>query len=267
MHALDLQAIRTSLIEVADRAGDLIMQLFHSDDFSVKLKADNSPVTDADLRANDFITRELSSRFPDLPIASEEQTQSENKSAMRSAFIIVDPLDSTKNFATGIPFFDVTIALISDGAPLVGVIRDPVHRATYSAVRGGGAWRGQHKMLVRSCSSLEDADLDLNVTRLPRELYQRFALNVAPKAKKVRYFGSAVLEACWVADGIIDGVINHDLSAWDIAAVTLVLDEAGGVWGDLRGDRYRLDSLKKQPFFAVGDRRLMNEILEIVHDA
>lgn len=262
----ELDKIQTALTTIAYKTGGLLMQLFGSAALTVETKSDNSPVTQADFQAQDFILAQLSSQFPEIPIASEELTVQENTSAMRDRFFIIDPLDGTKNFAAGIPFFDVSIALVNDGMPVVGVIRDPAHEVTYSAVRGLGAWRNGKRMRVRACSKLADADLNVNVTRLPAEQYRRAALKVVPAAKKVRYFGNAAIEGCWVASGMIDGILNHRLSAWDLAAVTLIVEEAGGLWGDLLGQPYRLDSLQKRPFFAVGDSRLMNEVVGLITD-
>jgi 3'(2'),5'-bisphosphate nucleotidase len=264
MSEIDLEKTKHALIKIANSAGDLLMELFGSDSLVVESKSDNSPVTQADLQAQKLILAELARQFPGIPVASEELSVEENTSAMVGCFFIVDPLDSTKNFATGIPFFDVSIALVKDGVPMVGVVRDPVHDTTYSAVRGAGAWRNGNTIRVRPCSQLSEADLNINVTRLPNDQYRRAALKIVPAAKKVRYFGSAVIEGCWVASGMIDGILNHRLSAWDLAAVTLIVEEAGGCWGDLDGRPYRLDSLQKKPFFAVGDQRLMKEVVRLI---
>lgn len=267
MNQSDLEKTKSALVKIASATGDLLMRLFGSTSLAIKSKSDNSPVTQADLQAQDFILAELSSQFPGIPVASEELSVQENTSAMVDCFFIVDPLDSTKNFATGIPFFDVSIALINNGTPVVGVVRDPAHNVTYSGAHGLGAWRNGDRMRVRPCSRLADADLNVNVARLPSDQYQRAALKIVPMAKKVRYFGSAVIEGCWVASGMIDGILNHRLSAWDLASVTLIIQEAGGFWGDLDGQPYRLDSLQKRPFLAVGDLRLMKEVVELIsHD-
>lgn len=253
------------LAAVAEDAGALLMKYFCSDDLTIKIKNDSSPVTQADLISQKYILAQLSHKYPGIPIASEELTARQNMSAMSECFFIVDPLDSTKNFIAGIPFFDVSIALVKEGIPVVGVVRDPIHKMTYSAVRGLGASRNNHAIRVRPCSKLSDADLNINAIHLPSDQYRRTALNIAPLAKKVRYFGSAVIEGCWVASGMIDGILNHSLSAWDLAAVTLIIEEAGGCWGDLDGRSYRLDTLQKRPFFAVGDSRLMKEVMELMH--
>jgi fructose-1,6-bisphosphatase/inositol monophosphatase family enzyme len=143
------------------------MELFGRDSLHVEYKDDKSPVTEADLKTQQFLLDELTRLFPAIPVVSEERTLSENRAAMADLFFIVDPLDSTKNFASGIPFFDVSIALVKDGVSVIGVVHDPVHRTTYAGVRGIGAWRNGQPIHTRQCNQLADADLDMNVTRLP----------------------------------------------------------------------------------------------------
>lgn len=262
----DLGQIREKVADIARRTGDLLLTLFGQESLKVTFKADSSPVTQADMLAQDLILTELSRHFPGIPIVSEELGVGANTLALGDVFFLVDPLDSTKNFTTRIPFFDVSIALVQDGRPVVGVIRDPVHKTTYSAVHSRGAWEEGSPIRVRPCPGLADADLDVNVTRLSPEQYRRVALKVVPKAKKVRYFGSAVIEACWVASGRLDGILNHPMATWDIAAATLIVEESGGIWGDVSGSPYRLDSLNKRAFFAVGDPRVMKEVVRLIED-
>lgn len=267
MEKAELEKTKDVLIKIANEAGNLLMQFFGSTSLTIEYKKDNSPVTQADFQSQNLIIAALSQQFPDIPIVSEELSTQENKSAMGECFFIVDPLDSTKNFALDIPFFDVSIAFVKNGIPLVGVVRDPAHNVTYSAVKGLGAWRNGNRIHVRPCAGLVDANLDVNIARLPNDQYRRAALKIVPVAKKVRYFGSAVIEGCWVASGMIDGILNHRLSAWDLAAVTLIIQEAGGCWGDLDGQPYLFNSLQKRPFFAAGDTRLMKEVVELIsHD-
>lgn len=260
----DFVRIRSLLCSVAVDAGRLLLDIYSREDFTVKTKSDNSPVTTADIRAQELIVPFLAKHFPNVPIVSEELSERANLAAMGKHFFIVDPLDSTKNFVTGIPFFDVSLALVHEGLPVVGVVYDPVHGITYSAYRGGGALKNATPMRVRSCTSLADADLDINATKLRGEHYRRVVLNIAPRAKKVRYFGSAVLETCWIAAGALDAMLNHRLSSWDVAAATLILEEAGGVWGDLDGTPYRMDTLERRPFLACGEQRLFSEIISLL---
>jgi myo-inositol-1(or 4)-monophosphatase len=257
-------AVRDELVRLANQTGHLLMEIFSEGSLTIEFKGDKTPVTDADLKAQQLILQELSRLFPEIPVVSEELDVQKNSSAISDLFFIVDPLDSTKNFATGVPFFDVSIALVKEGSSVVGVVHDPAHQMTYSAVRGLGAWRNGLPIRTRPCEGLADADLDVNATGLPPDQYRRVALKVVPSAKKVRYFGSAVIEGCWVASGILDGILNHHLSAWDLAAVTLIVEEAGGCWGDLDGKPYKFNSLQKRPFIATGDRRLMDQVLGLI---
>lgn len=264
MTTLDTFRIHSVLRSVAVDAGRLLLDIYSREDFAVTIKSDRSPVTTADMRAQDFILASLARYFPDIPVASEELGDDTNRAAMGEQFFIVDPLDSTKNFITGIPFFDVSLALVENGVSIVGVVYDPVHQTIYSAFRGGGALRNATPIRVRQCPSLAEADLDVNATKLSEDAYRQVVLDVVPKAKKVRYFGSAVIETCWIATGILDGMLNHRLSAWDIAAATLILEEAGGVWGDLDGTSYRMDTVKSRPFLACGDSRLFAQITSLL---
>lgn len=264
MNIRELETMRSALTRIAVDAGELLERMYMRKDFTITMKEDGSPVTSADLQAQDIIMSALAVDFPGVPVVSEERGETLNREAMKDYFFILDPLDSTKNFITGIPFFDVSIAFVHQGQSLVGVVRDPIHEVTYGAARGHGALRNGSRIAVRPCHGLSVADFDINATALPTETYATVALHIAPHAKKVRYFGSAVLETCWVASGTLDGVLNHKLSSWDLAAVSLVLEEAGGYWGDLSGSPYRFDSIEKRPFLACGDRRLFDEITSLL---
>lgn len=264
MTTVKLQEVQGELEEVVTGAGQVLLDYFDRPDLRVSRKSDKSPITEADIASQTYILRELTNRFPDIPVASEEFEPSRNKNAMIGSFFIIDPLDSTKNFASGIPIFDVSIALVTEGRSQVGAISDPIHHTIYSAVRDLGAFRNKERISVRECPSLKEADFDVNVVNFSKEQYYRVMEDIVPHAKKVRYFGSAVLETCWISTGVLDGMLNHNMSAWDIAAVSLILEEAGGVWGDLKGNPYRCDSLEKRPFLATGDRRLFNEIISLL---
>lgn len=262
----DLMNIQDKLKYIALKTGEIIESYFFNKNFCISFKDDNSPVTDVDLAAQNYILEELAKAFPNFPIVSEELSKKENQAALSKQFFIVDPLDSTKNFATGIPIFDVSIALVYQGKPVVGVIRDPIHKITYSAIRGNGAKANENPIHVRQCRNIKDADLDLNIVRLPDKFYKPITLDIAREAKKVRYFGSAVIEICWIASGIIDAMINHDLSTWDLAACTLILEEAGGYWCDLEGVHFiSFDTLEKRSIIAVGDIQLSKNILERIN--
>lgn len=125
------------MIEIAQKAGEAILEIYNSEDFGVEIKADKSPLTKADKAANDVIVAGLEKYYPEIPILSEEIK--ETPYAERKDweyFWLVDPLDGTKEFIKQNGEFTVNIALIHNGAPVLGVIDLPVKNTTYFARKG-----------------------------------------------------------------------------------------------------------------------------------
>ncbi|ODS32286.1 MAG: inositol-1-monophosphatase [Candidatus Scalindua rubra] len=257
----ELVEIKKILENIASESGNILERHFYNKNLEVTIKSDKSPVTNADIESQEYIVKELNKYFPGVPIVSEEQSFKTNSLAISKEFFLIDPLDSTKNFATGIPIFDVSIAYVSKFSPRVGIVRDPINKTTYSSIESHGAYANEKRINVRQCQNLQDADLDLNIPKLPDDQFKIIALELSREAKKVRYFGCAVLEICWISCGIIDAIINHRLSIWDVAACTLILKEAGGFAYDLSGNEYTYDTLDKRPILAVGDKRISDYIL------
>lgn len=120
---MDFPSIEHVFRNLALQAGDRIMQIYTADDFEVKAKSDDSPVTEADEAADALISAGIRSAFPDMVLVTEEQAASHAQSA--SSFIIVDPLDGTKEFIKRRGDFTVNIALVQDGVPIRGVVYAP----------------------------------------------------------------------------------------------------------------------------------------------
>jgi myo-inositol-1(or 4)-monophosphatase len=151
---------------------------------------------------------------------------------------IVDPLDGTTNFLHRYPNYAVSIAAALDGVLQAGVVADVGHNGTYVASRGGGAWFGKQRLQV---SAIGDPAFALIGTGFPfRDLarldeYQRQFARVSAATSGIRRAGAAALDLADVAAGRFDGFWEQHLSAWDIAAGTLLIREAGGVITDLSG--------------------------------
>jgi myo-inositol-1(or 4)-monophosphatase len=151
---------------------------------------------------------------------------------------IVDPLDGTTNFLHDYPSYAVSIAAAVEGVLEVGVVLHVSHNETYAALRGGGAWLGTRRLAV---SRINDPEFALVGTGFPfRDLshleeYQRQFARVAAATSGIRRPGSAALDLADVAAGRFDGFWELSLSAWDIAAGTLLIREAGGVITDFTG--------------------------------
>jgi len=263
----ELEEIAFNVSVVAKGAGDLLIRCFNSEGGSdlVAIKDDSSPVSKEDLESQKFIEENLKGMFPSFGIVSEEKVKRSNIAEYGSEYFIIDPLDSTKNFLKRIPFFDISIALYSFEKPLIGVVYDPVHDKMYSGISGHGAYCNGRKLKTKGCESVEKADVDINCTKLPENEFFNIYNILARKARKVRYFGNAVLEICWIASGNLDAVINHYLSIWDIGACGLILEEAGGVWSTLDGNKPIVSDMIKFPIVASGSKNIHKEIIDIIN--
>src|SRR3712207_4609694 len=155
---------------------------------------------------------------------------------------IVDPLDGTTNYAHGLPVFCTSIALERDGEVILGVVHDPMAGATYTAERGSGATLNGEHIVV---SDTDEPIRALLATGFPYDredmpasldLFGRFAM----RTQSMRRLGSAALDLCYVATGRLDGYYERGIKAWDIAAGTLILREAGGKVIDYRVDELDL---------------------------
>ncbi|MEL6509567.1 MAG: 3'(2'),5'-bisphosphate nucleotidase CysQ [Pseudomonadota bacterium] len=132
---MDYQALTQTIRRLALEAGDLIMDIYNSDDFDVKVKSDDSPVTAADEAADAHISKGLRAAFPDVVLVTEEQSASHSQNAQ--TFLIVDPLDGTKEFINRRGDFTVNIALVEDGVPTRGVVYAPAReRLFYTQAHG-----------------------------------------------------------------------------------------------------------------------------------
>lgn len=257
--------ILSKMQDIVINTGKLLLKYFKDHKYgNVSIKDDNSPVTKADFAAQNYILQELNKHYPLFGIVSEEQSKDKNKNEISESYFVVDPLDSTKNFIRGIPFFDVSVALIINGHVTIGVVYDPIHDQIYSAIKGKGAWCNGTPVKIITQRELAGADIDINCTKLPVEQYNAINEFIARKCKKVRYFGNAVLETCWITSGRLDAVINHYLSIWDIAACGLILEEAGGIWSSFDSSKPSMKNLEKFPIVASSNKVLHKEILDAI---
>ncbi len=199
-------------------------------------------VTKVDKLSEERVREVISAAYPSHSVLGEEEGEHEGADA--SHRWIVDPLDGTTNYASGFPFYCVSIALEIEGRLEVGVILDSVRGQLYSAVRGNGAQMNGAPIKVSSTSSIDRAvlstgfnavekDIDVNLPAFGRGVRQ---------ARAVRRAGSAALDLCMVASGQTDGFWELKLHSWDVAAGILILSEAGGRVTDQHGEEYELGS-------------------------
>jgi myo-inositol-1(or 4)-monophosphatase len=189
-------------------------------------------VTSADRESEERIREFLSRATPDIGIVAEE-----GGGERGDAYWAVDPLDGTTNFVIGFPVVSVSVALVVDGRVLAGAVQAPLLDLSFSATRGHGAWKGPERLRV-SARPTERAILAVALPFRDRSLvprYLRMLEDVFPVTEDIRRAGSAALELAWTAAGVWDGYFELHLGVWDVAAGSLLVEEAGGVVTDWQG--------------------------------
>lgn len=222
----------------AVRAGELIRDSVNNV-IRVEHKSAIDLVTAVDRQSEQLIVGLIRERYPSHSIVAEEETAiSDTYTPYRW---IVDPLDGTTNFVHGYPQFAVSIALVHAQEIAVGVVHDPMRGETFTAMRGGGARMNGD---VMRASAVDELDKALLATGFPYDrreradeylaLFKRFMC----AAQGIRRAGAAALDLCYVASGRFDGFWERKLHAWDVAAGTLIVREAGGRVTDFRGGEF-----------------------------
>ena len=225
-------------VEIAREAGAILRREFDRPK-EISYKGEVDIVTESDRRSEAAIVARLRSHFPQHAIVAEEG--SGGAAAGAKYCWHVDPLDGTTNFAHSYPCFAVSIGLVEDGEPLVGVVYNPMSDELFTALRGEGAYLGQKRIHV---SPIEKLSTSLVATGFPTHMrtssiniqyYWEFTL----RSHGVRRDGSAALDLCSVACGRFEGFWEFGLHSWDTAAGMLMVREAGGTVTDMEGRPYR----------------------------
>jgi myo-inositol-1(or 4)-monophosphatase len=228
-------AQRDAAIAAAKAGGEVLLTHFRKLDAStIQEKTKNDLVSVADRESEAAIREVLDFRFPQYGFVGEE-SGSHGDAERRW---IVDPLDGTLNFIQGFPHWCVSIALWDAEGAVVGVVWDPLKGDCFSAARGVGALWNDKPMRVSDQASVDGAFLATGFAfqlgdRFPR--YLKAFENTFPRAKGLRRAGSAALDLAHTAAGIFDGFFELGLKPWDIAAGSLLVQEAGGHLSDWEG--------------------------------
>lgn len=224
-------------VDAAREAGELLITEFDRPQ-QLSYKGEVDIVTEADRKSESLIVARLLKHFPGHAILGEEGGTT-GAGGARYRWL-VDPLDGTTNFAHGFPVFAVSIGLLENGEPLIGAVYNPVTRDMFTAMKGGGAFRGQKRIRV---STVETLSKSLLATGFPSHkrtqnpnihYYWEFTL----RSHGVRRAGSAALDLCSVACGQFEGFWEFGLKPWDTAAGMLIVREAGGTVSDFSGGPY-----------------------------
>lgn len=224
-------------IEAANAAADVIRKAFRGD-FAVRTKADASPVTEVDEAAERTIKAVLKKHFPTHAYYGEEYGLEGDADG---SLWLIDPIDGTKAFVRGYPLFSVQIALMQAGEIVAGVSCAPCWRAEGGvqelvwAERGRGAWMGDTRLQVSDVAEFGRATLSTgNLARLARSPAWPRLGELIPQLHRIRGYGD-FLHYHWLAGGRLDAVVESDVNILDIAALSIIVREAGGVFTDLEG--------------------------------
>ena len=252
---INLEALAPELITAAKAAGDAIMQVYESKDFGVETKADNSPLTKADLASNKVILEQLHQLTPDIPILSEESKHlpyAERKNWTQ--FWLVDPLDGTKEFIKRNGEFTVNIALIENGVPVFGVVYAPALKLTYWAAAGLGAFKGEGTDTRIEAQEYHDGPLNLVASRSHAGAATEALVRDLEQTTPVKLVSSgSSLKLCLVADAQAHLYPRFGPTMeWDTAAAQCVAEQAGAQVREPGGGplRYNKENLLN-PYFIV----------------
>lgn len=235
-----MHTTRSIAIEAALEAGRILRGHIGNLD-GVDYKGEIDIVTAADHAAEEAVLERLHGAFPDFGILAEESGAQSATSGSSSRWV-VDPLDGTTNFATANPHFAVSIALERDDRVVLGVVYDPMLDELFIAERGRGATVNGKRLAVSRIDVFLQAMLstgfpyDINRRSENLEMFTHFT----HLTRAVRRVGAAALDLCYVAAGRYDGFWEAGLKAWDSAAGSLIVLEAGGMVTDYQGQEFTI---------------------------
>lgn len=219
-------------------------------------------VTEFDKRSEEVILSAIQQRFPDHAILAEESGH--NKTISEYQWVI-DPLDGTTNFAHGIPIFSVSIGLLRNNSPVVGVVYDPYRNEMFSAELGHGASLNNKPIHVSSQKDLGQAVISTgfpyDLRTNPRNNFAQF-VQFQLRTRSVRHLASAALDCSWTAMGRLDGYWEFGIQPWDIGAGALIVREAGGRVTSVDGD----ENFLSNESILVSNNLLHEQMLRVLSD-
>ncbi len=218
---------------IALQAGDFLSSNFGKVS-SIISKGDRNLATDLDRKAEEMIVKTLLREFPEFGILGEEQTCIHMD---RDYLWVIDPLDGTHNFIRGIDIFGVSIGLWHKGDFVLGVVYMPKEKELYWAEKGKGAFKNGKQIFASSVKAMKEASCSYDSSiRYSPEVMLKVLDRVSQAVFNVRMFGSSVRSLTYVAEGVLDFAIEFHDRPWDFAGSVCIIQEAGGVFRDLKGN-------------------------------
>lgn len=227
----------TLALSLADEADSLTMPRYGAQDLQVHTKPDMTPVTDADNDVETTLRNKLGFHRPDDSVYGEELG---GRRVFEGRQWVIDPIDGTKNFVRGVPIWATLIALLSDDVPVVGVVSAPAMQRRWWAASGQGAFatvgdEPPRRLRVSSIDELAAASLSFSDLAgwAVRRLRERFIV-LTDEVWRARGYGD-FYSYCLVAEGAVDIALEPEVKVWDLAAVDILVREAGGEFTSIEG--------------------------------
>ena len=218
----------------ASKAAAEVIKKYYQGSFQVEIKNDQTPVTEVDIQAEKIIKEIILNAFPDHGFYGEET----NRENYDSDFLwLVDPIDGTKGFVRGYPFFSTQIALMHKSQIVLGVSNAPIFEEIIFAELGKGSWTDNHRTKVSKTSKIESSTISTgNLKSLAlSEKWSNFG-KIVSRIDRIRGYGD-FYHYHLLATGKIDAVIESDVNILDVAALSIIISESGGVFTDLNGKK------------------------------
>ena len=231
-------------IQAARRSSRIILRYVDQlDKIERSEKNQNDFVTQVDKLSEEMIIEEIQKAYPTHTIIAEESGKHQKNND--DYCWIIDPLDGTRNFMHGFPQFAISIAIAKKNTIEFGVIYDPIRQELFTATRGQGAYLNNRRMRVSQTKNLAQALIGTGFPFHDKQQVKNYLSTfetIFTSCGDIRRTGSAALDLAYVAAGRLDGFWESDLEIWDIAAGSLMIQEAGGLITDFQGGKKYLDS-------------------------
>lgn len=224
--------------DIARQAGKIMMDNFKLG-MDKQWKSDNSPVTEADLKINKLLIDEVKKNFSEHSVLGEEES---NFVGDRKMVWVCDPLDGTLPFSHGVPIFTFSLALVDDGVPILGLIYDPILDRMFFASKGQGAYLNDDKISVSGVTTLNNGvvSIDASGEKVGVDFLETMK-GLKEHNCKIFKFISVIYGAMLIAAGEFVGTVFLKDTVHDVAAVKILVEEAGGKVTDLNGNEQRYD--------------------------
>ena len=244
----------------AHEAGNIIHSFYHSE-YEVRMKGKGNPVTEADIAADNKLKEILTTEFPNYGWLSEETRDTPDRLTKKRVWV-VDPIDGTKEFVEGIPNFVVSIGLVENGTPILGVIHNPINKDTYTATLGGGIFFNGKQSTISDKTNFSQISILNSRSETRQGLWEPYILHF----KKLIPIGSIALKLAMVAANQTDMVASlKPKNEWDICAGHCLINEAGGTLLTNEGKRISYNNPKTliTPGLVAGNESVVNSFIKL----